>query len=70
MYQGETEGVSPRAAGLRLAGLGRLGSNILQRATGLWGSNKKEVRMQLSYMLSILVYLYLGEVDSYFGVRW
>uniref|UniRef100_A0A7I4DLP5 Protein transport protein sec16 n=1 Tax=Physcomitrium patens TaxID=3218 RepID=A0A7I4DLP5_PHYPA len=46
--QGETDGnsgVSPRASGLRLAGLGRLGSSFLQRATGLWGSNKREAKL-------------------------
>lgn len=40
-------GVSPRAAGLRLGMVGRLGSTFLQKATGLWGSSKKEVLNEL-----------------------
>ncbi|XP_024391506.1 protein transport protein SEC16A homolog [Physcomitrium patens] len=46
--QGETEGqsgVSSRAGGLSLGGLGRLGSTFLQRARGLWSSNSKEAKL-------------------------
>lgn len=39
-------GASPRASVLRLGMVGRLGSTFLQKATGLWGSNKKEVLKQ------------------------